>query len=266
MKKLLKIIAQLFLFLCLTILTQIGGIALLLSLGINKKWKKDFKLKSVMTFLGVYLLMTLLIVPLITPIFGREKVKHSEKVKPATYMTILLNRNYVKPALNDLIAKTADDLKNTNIQLRYLDANFPFIDKFPLLPHLSHNDGKKIDLNLVYENENGEIVHQRKSVSGYGVFEAPKPDEHNQIKECKKAGYWQYDFTKYLTFGKINQDLTFSEKGNKQLIESILKQQDLGKIFIEPHLKTRMNLRSSRVRYHGCRAVRHDDHIHVQLK
>ena len=266
MKTAFKLFTQFLLFLFLTIFTQIGGIALLLSFRIHKIWKKDVRFKSMLSFLSIYLLLTLLIIPLIAPIFGREKVKHSDKVKPATYMTVLLNRNYVKPALNDLITKTAADLTDSKIQLRYLDANFPFIDKFPLLPHLSHNDGKKIDFNLIYENEAGEIINRRKSISGYGVFESPKLGEHHQINQCINNGYWQYDFTKYVTFGRINKGLKFSKKGNKQLIESILKQQNLGKIFIEPHLKTRMNLRSSRVRYHGCQAVRHDDHIHLQLK
>ncbi|MFT5619364.1 MAG: hypothetical protein ACI85I_002607, partial [Arenicella sp.] len=39
-----------------------------------------------------------------------------------------------------------------------------------------------------------------------------------------------------------------------------------GKVFIEPHLKTRLGLENySKIRFHGCQAVRHDDHIHVQL-
>ena len=75
-----------------------------------------------------------------------------------------------------------------------------------------------------------------------------------------------YDFPKYLTFGKINKDLVFSEKGTKKLIKNILKSRDVGKIFIEPHLKNRINLKNKKIRFHGCGAVRHDDHIHVELK
>ena len=30
--------------------------------------------------------------------------------------------------------------------------------------------------------------------------------------------------------------------------------------------KTRLLLTSDKIRFHGCQAVRHDDHIHVQLK
>ena len=219
-----------------------------------------------LVFIGFYLLATFFIVPVIASIFGREKVKHTKKIKPTNYMTVLLNRNYVRPKLNNLLIQTEKNLIGTNIEIHYLDANFPFINKFPLLPHLSHNDGKKIDISLIYETKNGVITNKQKSVSGYGVFENPKPNEYNQIEVCLKKGYFQYDYPKYFTFGKINKDLDFSEKGTKLLIKNILKNRNLGKLFIEPHLKNRMNLTDNRIRYHGCRAVRHDDHIHIQLK
>ena len=249
----------------LTFTTQIGGIVYLLSLVISKKWNKKLKFKTSIIFIGLYFLSTFIIIPLITPFFGREKVKNSEKIKPTNYMTVLLNRNYVRPKLNDLLSNTGKKLNGSNITINYLDANFPFINKFPLLPHLSHNDGKKIDISLVYETQNGIITNKQKSVSGYGVFEAPKSNEYDQINKCLKENFL-YDFPKYLTFGKINKDLVFSEKGTKKLIKNILKNSDLGKIFIEPHLKNRINLKNKKIRFHGCGAVRHDDHIHIELK
>ncbi|MDG1014034.1 MAG: hypothetical protein P8O09_02370 [Flavobacteriaceae bacterium] len=255
-----------FILVCfLTVTTQIGGIVYLLSLVISKKWNKKLKFKTLIIFTSLYLFSTLLIVPLISPTFGREKVKHSEKIKPTNYMTVLLNRNYVKPKLNKLLRKTEKKLNGKNIEIHYLDANFPFVNKFPLLPHLSHNDGKKIDISLVYETQNGIITSKQKSVSGYGVFETPKSNEYDQINKCLKENFL-YDFPKYLTFGKINKDLVFSEKGTKELIKNILKSRDLGKVFIEPHLKNRINLKNRKIRFHGCGAVRHDDHIHIQLK
>jgi len=266
MKILLRILLQTLLFIFLTISTQIGGIIYLLSLFISYKWKKNLKLKTLLIFIGLYLVSTLLIVPFIAPIFGREKIKHTKSIQATNYMTVLLNRNYVKPELNKLLAKTEKELLKTNIKIHYLDANFPFIHKFPLLPHLSHNDGKKIDISLIYETRNGEITDKQKSISGYGVFENPKPNEYNQIEKCLKRGHFQYDYPKYATFGKINKALVFSKKGTKKLIQSILKNENLGKLFIEPHLKSRLQLTNTKIRYHGCKAVRHDDHIHVQLK
>lgn len=266
MKILLKITYKLFIFIFLTAITQIGGLVYLISLLISKKWKKKLKFKTRIIFTSIYLVSTFLIVPLIAPFFGREKVKHSKKIKPTNYMTVLLNRNYVKPKLNELLSITEKKITREKIEIHYLDANFPFINKFPLLPHLSHNDGNKIDLSLVYETKNGIITNRQKSISGYGFFVKPKTTEYNQIEKCLKNGYFQYDYPKYLTLGKINSELVFSEKGTKKLIEKILENKDLGKLFIEPHLKNRMNLKNNKIRYHGCRAVRHDDHIHIQLK
>ena len=157
----MKILFRFILVCFLTITTQIGGIVYLLSLVISKKWNKKLKFKTSIIFIGLYLLSTLIIIPLIAPVFGREKVKHSEKIKPTNYMTVLLNRNYVKPKLNDLLSDTAKKLNGTNITIHYLDANFPFINKFPLLPHLSHNNGKKIDISLVYETKNGFITSKK---------------------------------------------------------------------------------------------------------
>ena len=259
---------HLFIFAFLTIVTQIGGIVYLLSLALHKNISANFRGKKTLLFLALYVFSTFLVVPNIAPFFGREKVKHSEKIKPTTFMTILLNRNYVVSDLNKLLAEAEKQLAflDKKIEIRYLDANFPFIDGFPLPPHLSHNDGKKIDISFVYEKENSVFCNEKKSISGYGVFEEPRKNEVNQPKKCKNTGYFQYDFAKYLTFGKINKSLIFSEKGTKILINSILQNKNLGKLFIEPHLKNRLQLNNNRVRFHGCRAVRHDDHIHIQLK
>jgi len=50
------------------------------------------------------------------------------------------------------------------------------------------------------------------------------------------------------------------------LIATLSKHPDTGKIFIEPHLKSRLGFANdSKVRFHGCAAVRHDDHIHIEL-
>ena len=131
----------------------------------------------------------------------------------------------------------------------YLDANFPFIDGFPLLPHLSHNDGKKIDLTLIYENEQGQQTNLKPSRSGYGKFVNLQKGEFSQTLFCKEKGYWQYDYPKYLTLGTPNDELIFSNEGTKQLLSSILERDEVGKVFIEQHLKTRMKLSDDRLRF-----------------
>lgn len=265
MRKLIKIIASIILFTILTLVSQIGGLVYFIGIWITKRTAFRIPGKGIMVFILLYSLATFLIVPLVSPIFGRVKIENNSKLKPVSYITILLNRNYMDIEANVTLKKISNNLNNSNIQLRYLDANFPFIDGFPLLPHLSHNDGRKIDFSLVYEDQEGNIINKSKSNSGYGVFENPKKGEFNQCKACLSKGYFQYDYPKYLTFGKINDDLIFSKQGSKELIEIILHQKAIAKIFIEPHLKQRLGIKDSRVRFHGCGAVRHDDHIHVQI-
>lgn len=261
MKYALKGCVYLILFITLTITTQIGGFILLLSFVIAKYWKYNFRLKTPIIFILGYFLSTFFIVPFIAPFFGREKIEASSTLQPATIFTIILNRNYVKPQLHLVLKELSYELP-----IRFLDANFPFINKFPLLPHLSHNDGCKIDLSFIYQTQNGEISNKLKSVSGYGVFESPINGEHDQTLECKKLGYFQYDYPKYLSFGNKNLDLQFSEKATKKLILKILDDSRIEKIFLEPHLVSRLQLSNEKIRFHGCKAVRHDDHIHIQIK
>ncbi len=264
----MKILIKIIIFGLLTIITQIGGIVFLLAILLVKKNTEKRRLKRVGLFTGLYLIATFIIVPNIAPLLGREKIKESEFVQAHSLFYKLANRNYVRPELNKSIEKIATEFgqKNNGIKMAYLDANFPFINKFPLLPHLSHNDGKKIDISLIYQNANGELTEKKPSISGYGAYEGPTEKEFDQIEVCKKRGDWQYDFPKYLTLGTINKEIEFSQKATRDLANLIVKQNEIGKLFIEPHLKNRMNLTNRKVRYHGCQAVRHDDHIHFQLK
>lgn len=199
---------------------------------------------------------------------NRERIIHHHNLKPANYLTVLLNRNYVHSSVNEYLKDVSDNLamSNPDIHIRYLDAGFPLIKGFPLLPHLSHNDGKKIDFSLVYEDEQEQIVNLSKSISGYGVFEGAQKGEINQTRACVKSGFWYYEMPQYLTLGSINTELHFSEKGTKALMKALTQHEAVDKVFIEPHLKQRLQLLSNKIRFQGCHSVRHDDHIHVQLK
>lgn len=266
--KFLKLFLYLLIFILFTVLTQIGGIVFLASLFIAKKWKQHFRFKKLSIFLILYIFTAFVIIPVVAPFFGREKIKNTSTVEAHSFFTRLLNRDYVKPEMNNSLKEISERLnkKYPGVQLIYLDANFPFLDKFPLLPHLSHNDGKKIDISLIYKDENRVVGNKKRSISGYGAFEGPKKGEYDQITVCKSKGKWQYDFPKYLTLGKINKQMKFSEKATKELVLEIVKQKNVNMLLIEPHLKTRMQLTHSKIRYHGCHAVRHDDHIHFQIR
>ena len=132
-----------------------------------------------------------------------------------------------------------------------------------MLPHLSHKDGRKVDLSFYY-TKNNEDGNLKPSNTGYGNFVEPLNSEYSQTKECKSKGYWHYDYTKFLTLGS-REDLEFDRKNTKKLVNKIVSDPLTQKILIEPHLKTRMKLSNNKIRFQGCHAVRHDDHIHHQI-
>jgi hypothetical protein len=262
-----KLIIHLLLIIFLTTITQIGGVTYLASLLVYKFIQKRHFLIFPSLFFLLYFLSTFLIVPFVAPLFGREPVKESAFVKAHSPLYKILNRNYVTPQLNEAITEIGNELntKYPNIYISHLDANFPFFNKFPLLPHLSHNDGKKIDIAFIYKHNN-ILTNKKPTISGYGFFEEPQNTEFDQTKACKEAGYWQYDFPKFLTFGTVNKPLKFPEKENRNFINIIANNKKIEKVFIEPHLKTRLQITNNKVRFHGCKAVRHDDHIHIQIR
>lgn len=263
----------------LTILTQIGGILLLLSLIIYYTLiKRRFisvnqqRILGVLSFLLLYILSIFILIPPLAKINGRVPLPLTlyKNIQPVTIWTCLLNRNYVRPNLKYTLEDIAQALKNEfpNAEIRYLDANFPFWNGFPLLPHLSHSDGKKLDIAFFYVNaKSKEATNEKPSFSGYGIFEAPKAQEENHINYCKSKGYWQYDFAKHLTLGSNPTTYEFDALRTKRMIELFAKEEAIEKMFIEPHLKTRLGLEKEvKIRLHGCQAVRHDDHLHIQMK
>lgn len=264
MRVLFRFVLILFIVVVFTVLTQIGGLLFLLCYVFFRKSTKRLALYFVLS----YLLCTFIVVPIIAPYFGREKIKTNDHIKVHLFLTSLANRDYVVPEMNDVLGVASEKVRKSYpaVQIHCLDANFPFWDGFPLLPHLSHNDGKKLDISLIYQDTLGAVVNKKPSRSGYGIFEAPQPAEYDQIAVCKSKGYWQYDFSKHLALGTTDATLVISKPATKKVLQSFLEQQKITKVFIEPHIRTRLNMRHPKLRYHGCKAVRHDDHIHVQIR
>ena len=263
----------------LTILTQVGGFIYLLYQPLSSRIKQKVQKKSkqrltrLATFSALYLLISWTIVPLVAKQFGRVQLPifatTDAPIQPRHYFFTLANRNYVKPKLKSTIIKTAKALnkKYPNAKILYLDGCFPFLDGMPLMPHLSHSDGRKLDITFVYKNKETEkYTNKTPTWVGYGGSEMPSSKEEDRAEVCKKQGYFQYSFLKALTptIGKSN--LEFDNEANRWLVRYLSKQSSIGKIFIEPHLKTRFRLNNvNKIRFHGCQAVRHDDHIHIQL-
>jgi hypothetical protein len=154
------------------------------------------------------------------------------------------------------------DSKFPGSRVQYLDANFPFLNGFPLEPHLSHSDGKKLDLTFLYTH-NGIPTNYCPSFIGYGGSEKPKNGEEDRPSYCENKGYWQYNILTKLI--PIDTSIRFDEQRTKAFMQILVKNKSIKKILLEPHLKQRLNLTSQKIRLHGCHAIRHDDHVHIQL-
>lgn len=275
MKKILKITLQIFIFSFLTILTQVGGLVYLLCLVVYKRtdrWASNTYIKVTsrsLVFLVLYSITCFIIVPLIAKPLGRVQLPLCEThgIRPLNAMTYFLNRNYVRPALRQTVFEVGEKMqaKYPGTIINYLDANFPFIDNYPLLPHLSHNDGKKIDISFCYRDaKTNTTTNDCPSFIGYGICEDPKANEKNTAQICAEQGFWQYSLLKTIVPQSNNDDYTFDDEKTSAIVSLFADQPGVTKIFIEPHLKTRFNLRSEKIRFHGCQAVRHDDHIHIE--
>ncbi|WP_252723847.1 hypothetical protein [Winogradskyella psychrotolerans] len=257
----LKGIGHIVFIIVLTAITQVGGVIWILAVIISHQTKKGKRY----VFPFLFLLFNLVIIPPIASHFGREKLPwFGTELQPRNWFYPLAFRNYVNSELKLELEDSAHVLYKSGITITYLDANFPFFNGFPLLPHLSHNDGKKIDLSFMYLDEDGQPTNKKPSTSGYGAY--ANSDKNYSSKSCLDKGYWQYDFTKYLTFGTRN-DLKLDKKNTARIIDQLLSISSAQKLFIEPHLKQSLGFSlQSKIRFTGCQAVRHDDHIHFQIK
>lgn len=250
----------------MTILTQIGGVIYLLSLFLKRKFEWG-KLKLMVSFLMIYLLFTFLIFPILAPFGGRVPLPITGNLQPLTIWTVLLNRHYVRDDLKLLMIEVSDQMEDqfSEAKTNYLDANFPFYGGFPLFPHLSHNDGRKLDLAFYYLKD-GERSDSAPSFMGYGIYEDPISGELDYPQRCRDQGFWQYGILgKFFPDGD-EENYEIDSKRTRSLLLKLSNHSAISKIFIEPHLKTRWSLsKHDKIRFHGCQAVRHDDHIHFQI-
>ena len=267
-----KLLLRCFLFAALTVITQVGGLVLLATWSIapriNIRWSTRYpKLLSSALFFALYLITSAFVVPPLARLNGRTPLPVFSKgpMRPRTVWTALLNRNYVDIELDQLLAEVATEFaaSHTGARVLYMDACFPFFEGFSLLPHLSHDDGRKVDLAFIYHAIGGTTpVDQTPSPIGYGAFEQPFPGEEDTAARCAEQGAWWYTM---LGFVPRDEQLVIHEQATSELVQALADHRMTGKIFIEPFLKTRWHISSDKVRFHGCQAVSHADHIHVQL-
>lgn len=263
------IISLLFIF--LTLLTQIGGLVLLCSLPLwrwvrlrHKVLRRSIK---VSILFGLYALVATWLVPSLAPLTGRVALPcFATPAFPLQATNIgycLLMRNYTTPELRNTIEHLSQQMAQTyqGTVVNYLDANFPFLDGFPLLPHLSHDDGEKLDLAFFYRDKTSQqLLNTTPSPIGYWAYEQPRSTEVQPCQHAYSLLRWDFAWLQPL-FATSEID----PMRTKVLLQHLVKTAEVKKILLEPHLKHRLGLNASKIRFQGCYAARHDDHIHLQL-
>lgn len=246
-----------FAFITLTLLTQIGGIVLAAALVVRRVAKLG-RWIGIGVFLSLYLVATIFLVPSIAPVFGREALSCMSGNSPyhaQSLLYCLANRHYVRPhvkaALQRISHKIAARFPGT--VMTYLDAGFPFIDGFPLLPHLSHKDGRKLDIALFYKG------HESGGAWPVGYWAFPKVTA-DSTSACAKDGFFRWDMP---WLQPLLPEYQLDEARTQALIFAIAQERPQ-KIFLEPHLMSRLQVTHPSIMFAGCHAARHDDHVHVQ--
>lgn len=261
-------------FIALTLLTQIGGLAYILAVLSGRYICKSAPFCGIMTAMAFLILYGSLnaVSALAAPHFGRVSLPCSNQknhmISMQSPLYCLLNRHYVTPDLEHAVFQLAAYMNTTfpGTVTIILDAGFPFFDGFPLLPHLSHHDGRKLDLAFFYLNENAAYMPGKtKSPIGYWAFEEPAPESP---QPCANRNDWltlRWDmkwFAPLLHPLKLDKQRTSAAL---QWLSSTGQGFGVTKILLEPHLKDALDVDSDRVRFQGCRAARHDDHIHIEI-
>ncbi|HRI59609.1 MAG TPA: hypothetical protein PK228_07795 [Saprospiraceae bacterium] len=258
----------------LTLLTQVGGLIWLISMLLVKYLPVRFRIRfaGAIVFVILYLVASVFFVPPVARQFGRVPlpVFSNPYLKPENLCFAIFNRHYVRPELRRALEDTAAAMQTRypGSIVWYLDANFPFIDGYPLEPHFSHKDGKKVDLAFYWNDaKTGIAASGVPSPFGYGVCAEPLPGEYDYAADCESKGFWyiSLDRTIAAPFFDI-QNYTFDASQTRELARLMAEHPSIGKILIQPHLEKRLGLeRYDKFRQQGCKAARHDDHFHVQL-
>lgn len=276
MKTFFRIFRHSLFFGFLTLLTQIGGLVWLITLGLNALVQKRYPIKRLRwaIFILLYSLATVFVVPPLARLScGRVPlpVFSNPNLEPENVLFAFFNRTYVRIELRKTLEEVARQMqtKYPGSAIWYMDANFPFLDGYPLEPHLSHRDGKKIDLSFYWKDaETGIPIRKNPSPTGYGLWAAPAPGEFDYAEHCIQRGSWWVGYDGDITDWTYDpNDYTFDGDRTRELLRLLVEHPSIQKILIQPHLKKRLDLEGyDKVRAQGCQAARHDDHVHVQLR
>ncbi len=168
-----------------------------------------------------------------------------------------LGRTWVTPQVRAALVETAAAFvrRHPGSVVTFMDASGAS-GKKPFPPHLSHGDGREVDLAVFYRTPAGLELVQPPTLNGYGAYEPPRAGDPIACPPRKRPGDngdppasrpWRLD-----------------EGRTRDLLMLLSADSRVRRVLVEPHLKHRFGLdKDARLRFAGCWAARHDDQLHV---
>jgi len=180
-------------------------------------------------------------------------------LKPAWGYYCRFGRHYVTPSTRAAVIKTADA-----VAARFPGSAVMFMDASganghrPFWPHLSHGDGREIDLALFYTDRAGRPLDRPPTLNGYGAYEPPRPRE---VRACKgQKGPDEPD-------PPASRTWRLDAARTRALVVAVTRDPRVRRVFLEPHLKQSLGLAGNdKIHFQGCWVARHDDHLHVDFR
>jgi hypothetical protein len=255
--------------LLLTVLTQVGGVIYLIAVMVRRRLpvlQDRPRLGLASSFVALYALAWFPIQAL-AGLNGRVGLPCSEEsgLRVASSIYCIAHRHYASRDMRALLRELAYGVSSYQPEsvTQTLDANFPFFDGFPLAPHLSHDDGEKVDVAFYYMNAEGEYVPGAlRSPVGYWAFEEPGENERQPCRGQSSLLRWDQDWFQVFT----RDDLMLDGRRTRAALTWLRSDGRARRAFLEPHLVDRLRLDPNFVRFQGCNAARHDDHFHIELR
>ncbi|HYC96494.1 hypothetical protein [Brevundimonas sp.] len=173
------------------------------------------------------------------------------------------DRHFVRPGVRDRLIDAGRKVaeRYPGEVVRFMDASgADGIKPFP--PHFSHGDGRQIDLGLYYTDRAGQPTASFPDTSRHGGLwpaEPPRPGEQIACPGGRNGIAFKPD-------PPADRPWRLDERRTGALVRILIADPAVRRVSIEPHLERRLGLWGHpKLRFAGCHAARHDDHIHVDF-
>lgn len=269
----------------LTVLTELGGVLIWPAVGVvevfvaRRRFAERVALR-VMVPLAAYGIGTQTVVPEIARQVNRVPLPCAatpdRPLAPLTPLTCALQRNYLHAEGRASLIVAAREVAEAHpgTIVRFLDAGFP-LGVLPVLPHLFHGDGRRIDLALLWKRGKRPVPGARSPI-GYGGFAPgyerrcpPEPVSATRIPWLRDLP-WVAELLppmdlrwEWAALQPYTRDVELDVERTRTLAQQLVGLTSVRSVTTEPTLMAPLG---AGVKGSPCELPRHDDHLHVSFR